>query len=171
MLWFNTALLLASSATLEVGRARIKTHGTKALKRWVCVTTLLGLSFVLGQLSVWRKLVADGVYLQSNPHSSFLYILTGLHGVHLLGGVLALAYLFFRTLRAGRAAGALDLADLAGMCATYWHFLSGLWVFSNDSIFQQTANPLAGTAACNSRTDGLGAGSVLDVPGGACRLS
>ena len=108
---------------------RIKTHGTKALKRWVCVTTLLGLSFVLGQLSVWRKLVADGVYLQSNPHSSFLYILTGLHGVHLLGGVLALAYLFFRTLRAGRAAGALDLADLAGMCATYWHFLSGLWVF------------------------------------------
>jgi cytochrome c oxidase subunit III len=81
----------------------------------------------LGQLTIWRALATQGIYLDSSPHSSFYYLLTGAHGVHLLGGVIALGYLVFRTLRSRGRGGvtqtALDVVSL------YWHFMDGLWVY------------------------------------------
>jgi len=96
------------------------------LRTWLTVTTLLGLAFLAGQLLAWRQLVAAGVYLSSYPHSSFFYLLTGAHGLHLAGGIGALLYAVRRAPAAATAAAALDVADPV---AAYWHFLTGLWIY------------------------------------------
>jgi cytochrome c oxidase subunit 3 len=112
LLWINTVVLLASSLTIE----RARRAGAAA--RWLLVTLLLGLVFLGGQLVVWSQLSAQGVYLSTNPHSSFFYLLTGLHGLHLAGGIAALSYLVFR-----------HRPQLVDVTAIYWHFMDGLWVY------------------------------------------
>ena len=89
------------------------------------MTTAFGALFLIGQLVAWRLLVAQGVYMASNPASSFFYIFTGAHGVHLLGGVAALG--FVSTRKAGQRGIALPTA--AEIVSYYWHFMDGLWVF------------------------------------------
>jgi cytochrome c oxidase subunit 3 len=74
-------------------------------------------------------LVAAGVYLASNPHSSFFYVLTGLHAIHLLGGILALAALYFYGSRGEGAAGEAKRRALTDVTGIYWHFMDALWVF------------------------------------------
>lgn len=130
LLWLNTAVLLASSATLEVARAR--RWAQRAPAGWLLASALLGAGFFLGQLTVWRQLADSGVYVQTNPFSSFFYILTGLHGLHLLGGLALLFHLLFSGIRARQAADARKLQALRGqteLCATYWHFLGALWIY------------------------------------------
>lgn len=126
VLWFNTALLLSSSFTMEHVRTLVRQQKWQAAKTWLLVTTVLGLLFLIGQIGAWRELVARGVYLASNPHSSFFYILTGAHAVHLMGGLIALAWLLARVWRG--PSGASPHAALK-LCATYWHFLDGLWIY------------------------------------------
>jgi cytochrome c oxidase subunit 3 len=106
----NTAVLLASSFTLEIGRRSHKAH------RWLLAAVILGLVFVAGQAVVWRQLAEAGFYLDTNAHASFVYVFIALHGLHLLGGILALIRI---TLAAGGVA----------VIALYWHFLDGLWLF------------------------------------------
>jgi cytochrome c oxidase subunit 3 len=121
VLGFSTAVLLLSSLTLE--RARRSLNGSSLT--WLRITSLLGVVFLAGQYAAWRQLAAAGVYLASNPASSFFYVLTGAHGLHLLGGVLALFYVTARAPNlawAGREAATQSLA-------LYWHFMDGLWVF------------------------------------------
>jgi len=125
VLWINTLALIASSVTLELARralARLNFSGFQSL--WT-VTTTLGLLFLIGQLIAWRQLVAQGVFMASNPASSFFYIFTAAHGLHLLGGVGALLYV--RT-RKFDAAG-ITLPTAAEVVSYYWHFMDGLWVF------------------------------------------
>ncbi len=121
--WVNTAILLASSLTLELAR---RAPAAAELKRWMTLTCLLGTAFLAGQLWVWKLLADQGIYLSGNPHSSFFYLLTGVHGVHLLGGVAALAYLTARTW--GSAAPVLGKTSL-NVTALYWHFMDGLWIY------------------------------------------
>lgn len=126
LLWLTTAIILASSITIERARALSKAGRRESLRRWLSATAGLGFLFVVGQLGAWRQLVSLGVYLPSNPHSSFFYMLTGAHAVHLLGGVMALIYLLVRSLNGKfTAPGRKDVA----LCATYWHFVGGLWVY------------------------------------------
>ena len=87
ILWLNTALLFLSSATLEVARRRLRGFDLPAAQAWLAITGILGVSFVGGQVLGWRALAAAGVFLSSNPHSSFFYLLTGVHVAHLLGGL------------------------------------------------------------------------------------
>src|SRR5262249_4478583 len=87
VLWANTLALLLSSATLEVGRRRLRGWDLRAAQAWVLATGALGALFVAGQVVGWRQLAQRGVFLSSNPHSSFFYVLTGVHAVHLLGGL------------------------------------------------------------------------------------
>ena len=126
VLIFNTAVLLASSLTIELARRRLAAadlHGFKTLWR---ITTGLGVLFLLGQVVAWRQLVAQSVYVSSNPASSFFYIFTAAHGLHLLGGVAALLYVLFRAFE-DRAK--LSRALAAEVTSYYWHFMDGLWVF------------------------------------------
>jgi len=126
ILWLNTALLLSSSATIEAGRKSLRYGRMGALKTWIVVSAAFGFAFLAGQLYAWRQLVAAGVYLPSTLHSSFFYLLTGLHGIHLLGGVSALAYVLVKALR-NRIEPSKD--ESLKLCATYWHFMDGLWVY------------------------------------------
>jgi len=126
VLWLNTAVLLASSATLEWARRRIRAGDVLGLRRGVEATAALGVVFVLGQLLAWHQLAAQGLFLVTNPHSSFFYVLTGVHGLHLLGGIGALATVLVRTWQGRYTADA-----HAGVtnCAAYWHFMDLLWLY------------------------------------------
>lgn len=125
ILWVNTVILLASSATLELARKALSRGQNEAFRNLWLLTTGLGLVFVGGQLAAWRQLHAAGVYLATNPSSSFFYLFTAAHGLHLLGGVIALLYVAFRSWRKSRTTQTIA-AEVAGI---YWHFLDGLWVF------------------------------------------
>lgn len=125
ILWFNTLVLLGSSATIEVARQRLGANAPDSFRRWWGLTTLLGMVFLLGQVAAWRQLAAAGVFLATNPASSFFYVLTAAHGVHLLGGITALLYVAFRAWRRSR----ITQGTAAELAAVYWHFMDGLWVF------------------------------------------
>src|SRR4030088_2202743 len=99
VLWLSTALILISSITIEVSRRSLKRQRDKDYGRWLIITVALGLAFLATQLFAWRQLVRQGVYLASNPYNSFFYLFTATHGLHLLGGILALGYLLLRTTR------------------------------------------------------------------------
>lgn len=125
ILWLNTAVLLASSFTIE--RARREWNSSLS---WLSATTALGLVFLAGQLVAWRELKAAGVYMASNPSSSFFYLLTGAHGLHLLGGVLALLGVSWKAWRAQmRQSEWLNRRAAVESTAIYWHFMDGLWVY------------------------------------------
>jgi cytochrome c oxidase subunit 3 len=126
VLWLNTALLLVSSITVELARRRLKGNDYAGFRRWITLTTLLGAGFLVGQFAAWRDLRAQGIYLRSNPHSSFFYVLTSLHGLHLLGGVIALAYV---TLAALRLRIGFKKRVTVNVTALYWHFMDGLWIY------------------------------------------
>jgi len=126
VLWLSTAVLLASSFTIEKARRAMWREGAGELQRWISVTAVLGAAFLACQLLGWRELAARGIYLASNPSNSFFYLLTAAHGVHLLGGILALSYVVFRVWRPSAwptREAAVEATSL------YWHFMDGLWVY------------------------------------------
>jgi cytochrome c oxidase subunit 3 len=130
LLWLSTALILASSLTFEIARRALKRGNSALYNRWLMVTVLLGLGFLASQLFAWRDLVAQGIYMASNPHSSFFYVLTGAHALHLLGGILGLDYLLLRSRRAGlEDHGEEKRLAMASSVALYWHFMDGLWIY------------------------------------------
>src|SRR3981189_3455980 len=96
VLWLNTLALIASSFTLERARRALSRLDLSGFRKLWAVTTGLGALFLIGQLVAWRQLVAQGVFMASNPASSFFYIFTAAHGLHLLGGVGALLYVLMR---------------------------------------------------------------------------
>src|SRR6185436_16368866 len=130
ILLLSTALILVSSGTLENARRKLRDAASRAYKSWLLLTVLLGLAFLGSQLLAWRQLVRQGVYVASNPHSSFFYLLTAAHGVHLLGGLIALGYLSLRT-RASREDPSAVAKSQAGADAVtlYWHFMDFLWLY------------------------------------------
>jgi cytochrome c oxidase subunit 3 len=125
VLYLNTCLLLCSSLTLEIAR-RSLTGGESRFPRWLYATALLGLAFVAGQLVAWRQLASRGIYLSTNPSSSFFYLLTAAHGAHLLGGIVALFYL---ALRARSIVVSPRRPVAVELTATYWHFMDALWIY------------------------------------------
>ena len=129
ILYANTIVLLASSVTLEMARRWIaaSTRGNEsqnlASMRWLVITLSLGLLFVAGQYAAWLQLKVRGLYLATNPNSSFFYVFTGVHALHVLGGLCGLLYVISKlhhsTLRRGPLAAA----------AQYWHFMDILWLY------------------------------------------
>jgi cytochrome c oxidase subunit III len=126
ILYFNTALLLASSGTLELARHRLaEVEGTRKASGWVLLTLLLGMGFCAGQYRAWLDLRAQGIYLASNPNSSFFYLLTFLHALHVVVGVAVLVYVAGRLL----ASHTTFRMGLFRNTAIYWHFMAVLWVY------------------------------------------
>jgi cytochrome c oxidase subunit III len=130
ILLLSTALIVISSGTLETARRKWKDTIGNGHRPWLVLTLVLGLGFLLSQLLAWRQLVRQGVYVASNPHSSFFYLLTAAHGVHLMGGLAALAYLSLRR-RAPQDNPFALAKSLAGADAVtlYWHFMDFLWLY------------------------------------------
>jgi cytochrome c oxidase subunit 3 len=127
----NTAVLIGSSIALEVARRRVAgfARGQKNDRAiplaWLYLTLGLGVAFVAGQYAAWLQLKAQGLYLATNPSSSFFYVLTAMHGLHVLGGLGGLALVISRlskrlpTLRRST----LDTVSY------YWHFMDVLWLY------------------------------------------
>jgi cytochrome c oxidase subunit 3 len=131
--YLSTGLILLSSLTFTRAKAALRHKEPAGYRLWLGVTLLLGLGFLASQILAWRELVGRGLYLASNPHSSFFYVLTGLHALHLSGGILALALLYAYARRAGAVeeGGEAEVKrrTLTDVVGTYWHFMDGLWVF------------------------------------------
>jgi cytochrome c oxidase subunit 3 len=125
LIWLNTLVLLASSVTLEFARRRLAAGDLTGFGSFWRATTGLGLVFIAGQLVVWRNLAASGVYVASNPGSSFFYIFTAAHAVHLVGGIAALTYVLFRR----RYTTRLPRSTAVQITSYYWHFMGALWIF------------------------------------------
>ncbi|HKP13765.1 MAG TPA: cytochrome c oxidase subunit 3 [Blastocatellia bacterium] len=126
VLWLTTALLLASSATIEMARRALRRSRYGWFRLLIILTGLLGLGFLAGQLRAWLVLVARGVYVYSHPHSSFFYILTSLHAIHLVGGLIALLIVTVAALRMRITRSKRNAVDVTVM---YWHFLDVLWIY------------------------------------------
>jgi cytochrome c oxidase subunit 3 len=124
ILWLNTAILLASSGTLELARRRLSHANLQAFRRLWRVTAILGVLFVLGQVIAWWRLVLAGVYVSSNQASSFFYIFTAAHGLHLLGGIIALLYVAFRKFEHAK----ISRQTASQITGYYWHFMDALWI-------------------------------------------
>jgi len=129
VLWLSTVLILFSSVAIEISRRSLKQKSEAGYQRWLAVTTILGLGFLGSQLVAWRQLARQGIYLASNPYSSFFYLLTAAHGVHLLGGLCALAYLLARKGKyRNQLDGELRRVGAADGVSIYWHFMDVLWL-------------------------------------------
>jgi cytochrome c oxidase subunit III len=129
ILYFNTLILLASSVTLEISRRRVaafmgglKSHA-ESPARWLYITLILGLLFVAGQYVAWSQLRGEGLYLATNPSSSFFYVLTATHALHVLGGLGGLIYVIRKLGKSTLRRNALDAT------ARYWHFMDVLWLY------------------------------------------
>jgi cytochrome c oxidase subunit III len=111
----STALLLLSSVSMELARRQLS-------RMYLLLTTILGVSFICSQLIGWRQLASQGIYLSSHPHSSFFYLLTGAHAVHVAGGILGLGVLWLRSRTRLEA-------PLVSAVSIYWHFMDALWIY------------------------------------------
>ncbi len=129
-LWVSTVLIFVSSLSLEIARRKLKTEASSSARLWFCVSAALGIGFLVSQLFAWRQLVRQGIYVATNPHSSFFYLLTATHGVHLFGGLIALLYLAIRKLpRAGDNIAVAKGQAAADVTTLYWHFMDVLWIY------------------------------------------
>jgi cytochrome c oxidase subunit 3 len=127
ILWLNLVLLVLGSAGMQV--ARVATgRGHVALARTGLIAGgAFAILFLAGQLLAWRQLQAAGYYLSGNPANAFFFVLTGLHGLHVLGGLVVWARACVRLGRGGDAAlGTVRLT--VELCAVYWHFLLVVWL-------------------------------------------
>lgn len=128
-LWYTTAVLLASSASMHWAYLMAKTNNQYMLRIATTITLILGGIFLYGQVYAWGELVQAKVFFagkEANPAGSFLYVLTGIHAVHLISGIIFLLVVFFSAF-----AGKIHAKNLTRieMCATYWHFLDFLWLY------------------------------------------
>jgi cytochrome c oxidase subunit 3 len=140
LLWVSTLVIITSSVTFTLARRGLARDDGAAYRRWLAATLLLGVAFLACQLLAWRGLIAQGVYLASSPHSSFFYLLTALHGLHLAGGIAGLSFLLLRakrTAREGQEERVVRLRRRAAVDAVgiYWHFMDGLWVYLFGLLF------------------------------------
>jgi len=120
LLWLSTVLILASSWTLESARGSLERRDTSRYIRLLEITLGMAVAFLASQIFALQELAGQGIYLRRNPHSSLFYVVTGAHGLHLLGGMVALCYLLIRTSVRPRSRIA--------VAALYWHFLTVLWL-------------------------------------------
>lgn len=135
ILFFNTAVLLMSSAALEWGRRSWRAGPPSRASRGIQAAAALGIVFMAGQAVAWVQLAAEGLGITGDAHISFFYVLTGMHTLHLIAGIAWLGAAWARVGRAMRrrhdGEGGTTGEVAAALCssAIFWHFLAGLWVY------------------------------------------
>ena len=124
--FLSTAFILLSSGSMQWALNSVKRNDNKGLVTGMIVTLGLGLAFCFTQFMAWSKLVEQGIFFIGNPSGSFLYVLTGLHLAHLVGGILYVIYVTFRSIQMKYHSGSYLPVQL---CAIFWHFLDFLWIY------------------------------------------
>ena len=125
VLWFNTGVLILSSVALQYAQVAARRGRMEDVGYGLTAGGLFTLTFLAGQLFAWQQLNAAGYFLAANPANAFFYLFTGLHGLHLLGGIVALALTVDKVWR-GVEVKQVRLS--VQLCAVYWHFLLALWL-------------------------------------------
>jgi cytochrome c oxidase subunit III len=125
ILWLNTAMLVLSSLALHGAKSAIGRGEMPELRMGLLAAGISAMAFLSGQLLAWRQLTGEGYLLAANPANAFFYVLTGVHGLHLLGGLVALGR---TTEKAWRETTTEPLRLSVELCATYWHFLLLVWL-------------------------------------------
>ena len=130
VLWATTSILLASSFIFEMaGRRLVQKNDQRAFFKLTAWTTGLGLLFLIGQITAWFQILRSGVVLARNPHSWFLFLFTGLHGLHIVAGLAGLVYLLVRTrIPASGPKYQMNTRALAQGVSIFWHYLDFLWI-------------------------------------------
>lgn len=124
--WYSTAVLLLSSMTMHWAYFTAKKDRFKELKVAISITFVLGVAFLVMQFEGWKKLVEMNVYFVGNPSGSFFYVFTGLHGLHLISGIIVLLFAFIAAMKMNVHSKNLRRIQI---CVTYWHFLDILWIY------------------------------------------
>ncbi|MER9656098.1 cytochrome c oxidase subunit 3 [Mesorhizobium sp. M0152] len=125
LLWLNTGVLVLSSIALQCAAVAARRGQMDMVRLGLATAGFTALAFLIGQLVAWRELSADGYFLASNPANSFFYLLTGMHGLHILGGLVGLGR---TTVGAWSGARPARLRLSVELCAMYWHFLLFVWL-------------------------------------------
>ena len=125
LLWLNTGMLVLASVALQWTSVAARRERIEDVRLGLIAGGVASLAFLAGQLLAWKQLTQAGFFLASNPANTFFYLLTAVHGLHLLGGLVALARTVRKVWR-GFDASAIRLG--VELCATYWHFLLAVWV-------------------------------------------
>jgi len=127
--WINSLLIVVSSATLYWAQRSARRDELEKVKLAVSLTAALGVLFLVGQWLAWMKMIEMNYYFTgagSNTSASFIYVLTGVHGLHVISGVVVLMVLLTATFRYQVHSKNMTRIE---MCSTYWHFLGGLWLY------------------------------------------
>jgi cytochrome c oxidase subunit 3 len=111
---------------MQAGYVWAKRDNVYRAKMMLLLTSVFGMAFLVGQFFGWKQLVGNSIYLVGNPSGSFLYILTGLHGLHIISAIVFLLIMLSASFKGKVHAGNMTKME---MCTTYWHFLGGLWLY------------------------------------------
>src|SRR5215212_10272738 len=125
LLWINTGVLMLSSPALQWTRTVADRRDLRGVRAGLLAAAAMAFVFLVGQLFAWQQLTSTGYFLTSNPASSFFYLITGLHGIHLVGGVVALAAVSPKAW-SGFDAGSIRVS--LDLCIMYWDFLLLMWL-------------------------------------------
>jgi cytochrome c oxidase subunit 3 len=138
LFYATTVVILLSSVTMQWAYFAAKKDNQSTARLMVTLTFALGVLFLIGQFYGWKDLVLGKIYLVGNPSGSFVYVITGLHGIHIISALVYLLIVLVAVQRGKVHAGVAfakhasaeqgKLASLE-MCATYWHFLGILWLY------------------------------------------
>ena len=126
MFWITSVIIIASSLTMHLALWSARKDKTASLRLFLVITAILGLAFLAGQYQAWKELVSMDVFFVGNPAGSFLYVLTGLHGIHIISGIIFILIVIFSSFRLKAHSKRIVKIE---MCTTYWHFLGGLWLY------------------------------------------
>ena len=126
VLWYSTAVILISSVTMWLAQKNFRARNMAAYRRLITATFLLGLLFVVLQTVGFKVLHDNGFTLQKNVSVSFLYVIVGLHALHVLGGVIALLVIFLKAF--SKRVRIYNTVPIEVM-STYWHFVDVLWIY------------------------------------------
>lgn len=127
--WISTLIILVSSFVYHRGKVALDAFDQFAAKKWLTVTAALGAAFISSQLLSWIELNQRGLYFSNNPYAGFFYILTAVHALHVLGGVIALGAVVIGSWNGIHSDDRwVRMQSLGQVVGWYWHFMGGVWL-------------------------------------------
>jgi cytochrome c oxidase subunit 3 len=139
LFWLNTAMLIVSSAAMQWAKTEAERGRDDPMRTALLAALATAILFLTGQVFAWRELTQAGYVLADNPANSFFYVITGMHGLHILGGLVALGR---TTVKAWSAPASRRLRLSVDLCAVYWHFMLAVWLILF-ALFAGWANDFA----------------------------
>ena len=124
--WYSSLVLIVSSIFMQLSLMAAKKDEFGKLKAFISISFVLGIIFLFMQYMGWQNLQTQGIYLKGNPSGSFYYIITGLHGFHLITGLIVMLFSFYSSFKMDIHSKNLIRLEV---CTIYWHFLDLLWIY------------------------------------------